>query len=380
MNSESHPKTKKIMKAKVQSSPANHTTQDLTESPFQAEKLNQVVEVRIPHVLQTEDIQSHQASKTPSELIKNQSKSSIKSSSDSIPLNPQSNLNLTDKLELIQFEINSNKQEIKNYKHNQDSFNQEISVIKKSIMKIELKLQDFNQKFEGLGPKFVKSFKNGKFSKEKSKTIDKQSQEFDQILNQASQADLKTKRLVKVELEMGKVSNDFVLIKNFIKAQVKQISDEHVQFIESINYLKRQIDSMVKRESLNAKSFNDKIAEVRNEIKEVKGPLASLISDQTRESCSLAGEVRRNQEVFRSLMDDINPRPASQNSRVKTSEGCSNRVGSATPSMTSKHKYYRSNKTCNVASIEDNWMSLMPDGKQVWLPRVSYKEMINEKD
>lgn len=377
LKSENHSKTKKITKPKLQSSPESHISQDLIEKSFQSEKLNQIVEVRIPLVLQTEDIQSHLASKTPSDLIKVQSKTSIKSSSDRIISNSQSNLNLTDKLELIQFEINSNKQEIKNYKHNQDSFNHEISIIKKSIMKIELKLQDFNEKFEQFGTKFVKSMKNGKFSKEKSKTIEKKSEDLETLL---SQLDQKTKRLVKVELEMGKVSNDFVLIKNFIKTQIKQISDEHIQFIESINYLKKQVDSISKRENLYEKSINDKIFEVKNEIKEVKGPLTSLISDQTRESCSLASEIRRNQEIFRNFMDDTGARPSSQNSRLKSSEGFNNRVSSATPNMTSKHKYYRSNKTCNVASIEDNWMSLMPDGKQVWLPRVSYKEMMNEKD
>jgi hypothetical protein len=365
-----------------------HEKHEKHEKQEKQEKIEEI-EVRIPTVMKAEDSPKNITSSR-ADSRSYMRKNSKTSSAASRMMGSAAIRNLTKKLETVKKEIDDNQQDFLLFKESTSRFDDEIGDIRENINLIEQKLKDFASQIEVMQASFLRALRRSGVTKEKPQIVEKKEKKVEksqEIQKVFKEIDEKFKRMVRVELEITKVSNDFGLIKKFIREQVKEMSESHLKFVETVSLLQKEVKDLKKLEENNEKCMKIRFQEVRSEIKEVRGPLCSLVSDQTRESSTLVEEIRRNQEMVRVLIEDFNVRPPSQKSVLKSAEGyrdcierkSHSRVSSATPTLTSKHRYYRSNKTSDVQNIEENWLSCLPDGKPVCLPRVSYTVQKTER-
>ena len=296
--------------------------------------------------------------------------------------------NLNKKFDILKKEVDDNKLEFLSFKQETLRFDDEICEIRESLNLFQQKQTDFAGQIEVMQSSFLRALRRSGQTKEKpeknQQTSGKTQVSTKGLESISKELNEKFKKMVTFEANLQQVASEFSVVKGFFKEKLKEISDGHMGTKETVAGIKRELETLKKKEGSVEKWVSDKIDKVYAQICEVKGPLTSIVSDQVRESSSLQEELRRNQEVFRSLIEDYNIRPVSQLTHRK-SESLSkqqghSRVNSATPTLSMKHRYYKSNKNNEVSTIEDNWLGAVPDGKAIWLPRMSYSVSKPEKE
>ena len=291
---------------------------------------------------------------------------------------------LTKKIALMQKEIDDNKLIFEEFKNEIQKTNELILKNELKITDNSEKLKEFNERLEVMQASFLRAIRRSGGSKEKpsepkeklaittsSKDKEKFFKEFDE----------KFRRLIKIENESSRMSTDVSSIKVFLKDKLNEIVSSINSKADMIYSIQKEFEQLKKSTQSHELQCNQHIAESKGEIARLNGPLTDLISDQHRESMSVREELRRNQDVFRAMIEEYIQKPESL--RVPTSSlqeylreknethrNSHSRVNSATPTLSVKHRYYKSNGHAEGINPEENWLSYMPDGKAVWLPRV----------
>lgn len=293
---------------------------------------------------------------------------------------------LNKKFDILKKEVDDNKLEFLSFEQETHRFDDEICDIRENLNLLEQKQKDFAGQIEVMQASFLRALRRSGQTKEKPEKNQQKSgktqistKELESISREINE---KFGKMVKFETNLQQVVNEFGIVKGFFKEKLKEISDGHLNMVEKVAGIKKEVEKLKEKENSVEKWVNNKIDKVSAQICEVKGPLTSIVSDQVRESSSLQEELRRNQELFRNLIEDYNIRPVSQLTHRKSENSekrSHSRVNSATPTLSMKHRYYKSNKNNEVSTIEDNWLSAVPDGKAIWLPRMSYSVSKPEK-
>ncbi|CAG9326398.1 unnamed protein product [Blepharisma stoltei] len=217
----------------------------------------------------------------------------------------------------------------------------------------------------------------------------------------------KNNRLYTIETWIEKIVDDL----NQVKALHREKINEIVKCMHDLRIDNNTTKVEVNRSLESVKSFEDSLEEKINkfneELDEIKGPLIDLISNQERQNHILSVEINRQQEIGRrqeinrsyvaSSMDfqrTYSSMTSQENSPIKeaaqlisetlkpssarvqsASPKSATRVQSASPSLSAKSRCYQRKKFSQIGTgqikLDENWLSLFPDGVQIQLPRVS---------
>lgn len=293
---------------------------------------------------------------------------------------------LTKKVTAMQKEIEDNKQEFEEYKMENQKIYEMIGRNEAKIIENNEKLKEFYEKIEVLQSGFLRAIRRSGAVKEKKPKEPKEkhilsksyTKEFDGLSKDLEE---KYKRIIRLESDSTKIQSDLMSIKLFVKEKLKEFIGSFNDCSGKINSFHKEIENIKKTNEALEKMVNQQVNVVKGNVERLNGPLTDLVSDQHREMVSLTEEVRRSQGLFRSMLEGCMSRseidkvaimPLQEYLKEKNDSSRPNhsRVNSATPSISVKYRYYKANKQEEFVNPEENWLSYMPDGRPIWLPRV----------
>ena len=292
---------------------------------------------------------------------------------------------LTKKVATLQKDLEDRKTEIEEGKNESQNIHKLIEENEIRILENNEKFKEFNEKLEVMQASFLRAIRRSGVGKEKPMQKEKiivKNNKSKEIEHLSKDFEDKFKRIIRIEGDSTKIANDFIAIKVFLKEKFRDMVSTLNTSSEKIVEFQKEIDA-IKKSNINLEAqLSQKIGEVQVEVVKLTGPVTDLVSNQSRENFALSEEIKRNQEIIRSMLDDITNKPDYLQLNLKSiheslckdksdyEKGSHSRVNSATPSLSVKHRYYKSNKHAENVSIDENWLSYMPDGKPIWLPRV----------
>ena len=301
-------------------------------------------------------------------------------------------------IKLLNKKIGIIEKEIEDLKSIFELSNQDTKKLYDQIGLTNNRVDENNEKFKNIEDNiqtiqasFLRAIRRSGISKEKiepqEKIVTNEKNNTKELESIKKNIEEKFKRIVTIEADYLKLENDLAMIKILIKEKLKDFMQPVQNQSDVLKSIQKEIENLKNnKENLEGK-VNEQILAIKNGLESLKGPLTSMISDQNRENTSLKEEVKRNQELFRSFIggeqsttpDLMNVR-SSQISREKNDTKRSHsRINSATPTLSVKHRYYKANNLVESINPEENWLSFLPDGKAVWLPRVAKSAGKNDR-
>ena len=293
------------------------------------------------------------------------------------------------KIVAMQKEIDNNKLEIEERKMSNEKLENEINKSNSYIESVELKVKEMHKTLDVMEASFIRALRrNGidKKSKVKETSAKIPNKQLELIEKKIEE---RLKRIVNLESDFNKINSDTVQIKTFYKEKLNEIIVSLKYFEEFKQRIEKQMESINTVIISNQNYCKSNFSNFSSKFSEMSEPLTNLISDQQRENKILSEDLKRNQELFRALVEEYvlaNPKQRSQNEEEifigysnKVAENYfkrNNRTNSATPDITSKNKFYKTNLGYwnSPPKIDSNWLGSLPDGKAISLPRVAARE------
>ncbi|OMJ90362.1 hypothetical protein SteCoe_7277 [Stentor coeruleus] len=258
--------------------------------------------------------------------------------------------------------------DFEDHKADFDNFRIETQKLLISIAELEAKFEETNEKFKSIDERleimqasFLRALRRSGKPKEISEIIERK-----QSVRQSNSKDIdsitkiiddKFKRIIKVENDHSRFSNDLLLMKNFVREKLSGLSSSAVMNTDILANMQKELESMKKKVLFVESELKEKIEEVNREVAKIKGPMVDMVSDLNRESATTQEEIKRNQDVIRSLIEDYQIRPQSQLSykpavteSLKSDFRCHTRANSATPTVSIKRRY---NKVLSIHEKSD---------------------------
>lgn len=147
---------------------------------------------------------------------------------------------------------------------------------------------------------------------------------------------------------------------NQVKSTQKTKLNEIIKYLHYINEDRAKLMGEFNKTNDSVKNIGQNLqknmVKVQSEVSDIQGPLTDLISDQQRENMILTEEIRRNQELFRNMVENIPTgysqvleRNSLRETSVDSAFNLSARVQSASPNISVKHRFYSSNNKYRVS-------------------------------
>lgn len=259
--------------------------------------------------------------------------------------------------------------DFEDHKADFDNFRIETQKLLISIAELEAKFEETNEKFKSIDDRlevmqasFLRALRRSGKPKEISEIIEKKqsirqqhnSKDIDSI---QKAMDDKFKRIIKIENDYSRFTNDLLLMKNFVREKLSGLSSSAVMNTDILANMQKELESMKKKVLFVESELKEKVEEVNREVVKIRGPIVDMVSDLNRESATTQEEIKRNQEIIRSLIEDYQIRPQSQLSykpavteSLKSDFRCHTRANSATPTVSIKRRY---NKVLSIHEKSD---------------------------
>ncbi|OMJ74843.1 hypothetical protein SteCoe_26146 [Stentor coeruleus] len=291
------------------------------------------------------------------------------------------------KIASLQKDIESNKNEIEESKKYTEKIENDIANCNSYIDNVDTKVKEILRNLDTMEASFIRALRrNGLDKKQKPK---------EQVIGSISKKELdaidkkieeKFKRVIIIENDLEKVHSDTTQLKKYYKDKLNEIINSLKNFDEFKTKTKEEFDNVSSEISTNMAICNKACDDLLGLIMEIKGPMTDLISDQQRENATMSEELRRHQELFRVIIEEYSAgKPKIDKLDLidqahKITEGYKKKLRPQcqTPDMSIKNKFYKSNFSYRLSpsKIDSNWLSSVPDGKAISLPRVKGKEKL----
>lgn len=291
------------------------------------------------------------------------------------------------KLTSLQKDIENNKNEIEESKKYTEKIENDIGNCNSYIDAVDTKVKEILKNLETMEASFIRALRrNGLDKKQKPKeqvggSISKK--EFDIIDKKIEE---KFKRVIMIESDLEKVHSDTSQLRKYYKDKLNEIISSLKNFEDFKAKTIKEFDNISSEISKNMGICNKTSDDLFGLIMEIKGPMTDLVSDQQRENATMSEELRRHQELFRVIIEEYSAgKPKSDRSdqieqAYKITEGNKKKLRPQcqTPDMSIKNKFYKTNFSHRLSpsKIDSNWLSSVPDGKAISLPRVKGKEKL----
>ncbi|CAG9328319.1 unnamed protein product [Blepharisma stoltei] len=287
------------------------------------------------------------------------------------------------KLAAFQKDIEANRKAIEDNQNYIAAVEAELQkTIHETIHDIIEQHKELEAKTQTMEMSFIKALRRKGISTDKKsekKQVEIPKREIDKI---HKEIDEKLKRIVVVETYVNKVVSDMKQVKSTQKQKLNEIikylhyiSEDRTKLMGEFNKANDSIKSI-------GENLQKNLVKVQGEVLDLQGPMTDLISDQQRENIGLTQEIRRNQELVRSMVENI-PNSVSQaferssfrESSLDSSYAVTARVQTASPKISVKHRFYSSNNKYRLSSRsvnhDANWLKSLPDSNPLALPRIS---------
>lgn len=293
------------------------------------------------------------------------------------------------KITALQKDIESNRAEIDEGKKYTKSIEDALSLSKSYAESLETKITEINSTLSVMEASFIRALRrNGLDKKQKKPEIITSGLSKKDLDNIDKKFEDKFRRILKLEIDVEKVTSDSVQTR-------KKLTEKINEIIASLKYLEefklkaeKELQNLYKVTEKQFEFNKSEISEFSRRVNNLNEPLIDLISDQQRENQVLHEEVRRQQELFRAMVEDYSGnrnRSQSENREIIEFANVVKRKhakrNSETPDLTVKNKFYQTGVLGKASprKVESHWTKKMPDGKAISLPRVTAKEQLGKR-
>lgn len=287
------------------------------------------------------------------------------------------------KIASMQKEIDTNRTDIEEKQNNIQRLEDELENTNNYIRNVEEKLAGMLKTLDVMEASFIRALRRNGLDKKISKKETVVAFPQKQLETIEKKIEEKFKRLVSVECEIEKIQSEISQLKKVYREKLNEIIQSLAHFESHKLASDREVQDLIDLVNKNDQVCKENFLIFSSKFLKFSEPLTDLISDQQRENKLMAGELKRNQSVFRALVNEVSG--GTSNCRSQSEEGAiigyaqkvtSNymkkiRNTSATPDLSVKSRFYKTNYTANSPVKNDpNWFGSLPDGKAVSLPRV----------
>lgn len=298
--------------------------------------------------------------------------------------NPGGLRTLNKKVTSLQKDIETYKISLDESKETFDQFKAELGNLLDKIYVVRERCEEIEDNRKGMEMSFIKALRrSGKDKKPQKQVVSSiSSEEVKKIFLMLSE---KSQKIAIVETNVEKMSLDLDFIKTSFKEKLNEIISSIRLFETSRKDQSKDINSI----KLEMKSFQNDLKKlnmsVQKEVDNIKGPMTDLISDQQREKEILEESLKRQQLIFREILDEYSASvktlmPEGLPSRLTTARPIT-RKSADSPKVTVKHKFFDTNNSYRATNpgikTDENWLASYPDGKTLALPKVAIKLLKN---
>ena len=292
------------------------------------------------------------------------------------------------KIANMQKEIDTTKLDIEEKQAGIDRVEQEIRKTQNYIEDVEVKVKNMLNTLDVMEASFIRALRrNGidkKLKKQPETIVNFPQKQLESIEKNIEE---KMKRIIVLECNLEKSHTETMQMKKFYREKLNEIIQSLKYFEDSKQKLEKNAIDISNVVASNHKLCTKNFSALAVKYSEMSMPLTDLISDQQRENQIMSEELKRNQEIFRALVESYSS--VNQNRRAQSEEGNllgaankiaetyfrKNRNTSATPDLTVKSKFYKTNYAqLSPQKNDSTWFGSLPDGKAISLPRVAAKD------